>query len=260
MVGLCPSCLKLRPQGLGSHTGAQASFKTSGEYLSITPGSLGFCKYFQFVCSPNHENCPRTDFPGFTQGLAQLGNLSVVMLWFVLVVSLYGAAFKEKCCLLLKLILLFLLSPSLYCADTCIWLQLLWELLYLWIYTSLLTFWILKVMLSELAVSTVFLKGILTCSVWIQCLQTNIWEPKPDELENLEKSSLSRNWVHQLQLLGQEETPNRQWALKTHHPDGSGGRWSALSRISSADWHQNCFMWWFIILVRLSSRSPCLRV
>lgn len=173
VVGLCPSCLKLWPWVLGRPTGTQVSSKTNGEYLSTIPDSLGFwIEHFHFLCSPNHENCPRTYFPGLTQGLAQLGNWSVVM-WFVLVISQYGAAFKEKCCLLLKLRLLFLLSPSLYCADTCISLQLLWELLYLWIYTFLLTFW--NVMLSELLVSTVFLKGILTHGIWSQCLQTNIW-------------------------------------------------------------------------------------
>lgn len=98
VVGLCPSCLKLWPWVLGRPTGTQVSSKTNGEYLSTIPDSLGFwIEHFHFLCSPNHENCPRTYFPGLTQGLAQLGNWSVVM-WFVLVISQYGAAFKEKCC------------------------------------------------------------------------------------------------------------------------------------------------------------------
>lgn len=85
-------------------------------------------------------------------------------------------------------------------------------------------------------------------------------EPKQNELENLGKSSLPINWVHQLHLLGQEETPNRQQALKTHHSDGPGGWCSALPRITSGDSHHHSFFWWwFVIFVRLSSWFPCLK-
>lgn len=57
-------------------------------------------------------------------------------------------------------------------------------------------------------------------------------EPKQNELENLGKSSLPINWVHQLHLLGQEETPNRQQALKTHHSDGPGTAQNYFRRLA----------------------------